>query len=413
MQIMADVGGIPGKNCRGFCKYCYFKNVHERKILGCKNCPPGQIGCPHCTTDTNMTRDYLPPFQVISTLQNNMFQTELSQDTIINITGDGDVSCYPYLEELTGQIKDIGFPIHLGYTSGKGIDDASIVDRLINNNVIETTFTTFSTNPALRSEWMRDPTPEASIDALKRFCESCDVHAASIIIPGVNDGEDLRRTCEDLESWGAKALILMRFANTRNQGLILNSDPIVPGIEPQSTTEFEALVKDTAKEYNLRITGTPLCDPENDSPYALSKDKNSEFLEILTPIRAEATIITSSISAPYIEKIINNLGASDLVNVVACSQEIACLITQEDLEELDLNEIKDAVIIPGRCFVHDLKAEEILRSDGRFRLIKRGPDMLTSDGEMSGTQTKEEILKKELYAFEELIETINYIGVHK
>lgn len=412
MQIMADVGGIPGKNCRGFCEYCYFKKVTQKKVLGCKNCPPGQIGCPHCTTDTNMTRDYFPPYQVLSSLQTNIFQTRLPKDTLVNITGDGDISCYPHLLELTKGIHDMGLPIHLGYTSGKGIDDVSTVDKLINNGVIETTYTAFSTDAKLREKWMHDPTADVSIQALKRFCESCDVHAASIIIPGVNDGDILAKTCADLESWGAKALILMRFANTANQGLILNNGPIIPGIKEQTLTEFENLVRETAKNYNLRVTGTPVCDPETDAPYALSKDKNKEYLEILTPVRAEATIVTSKISAPYIEKILENLNAADYVNVVSTSQEIACLITEHDLREIDLNEVKDTVIIPGRCYVHDLVAEKIFRSDGKFRLIHRGPDMLTADGEMSGTLSKNDVLKQELMAFEDLIELINYMGVH-
>lgn len=409
---MADVGGIPGKNCRGFCEYCYFKKVTQKKVLGCKNCPPGQIGCPHCTTDTNMTRDYFPPYQVLSSLQTNIFQTRLPKDTLVNITGDGDVSCYPHLLELTKGIHDMSLPIHLGYTSGKGIDDVSTVDKLINNGVIETTYTAFSTDAKLREKWMHDPTADVSIQALKRFCESCDVHAASIIIPGVNDGDILAKTCADLESWGAKALILMRFANTANQGLILNNGPIIPGIKEQTLTEFENLVRETAKNYNLRVTGTPVCDPETDAPYALSKDKNKEYLEILTPVRAEATIVTSKISAPYIEKILENLNAADYVNVVSTSQEIACLITEHDLREIDLNEVKDTVIIPGRCYVHDLVAEKIFRSDGKFRLIHRGPDMLTADGEMSGTLSKNDVLKQELMAFEDLIELINYMGVH-
>lgn len=408
---MADVGGIPGKNCRGFCEYCYFKNVKESKILGCKNCPPGQIGCPHCTTDTNMTRDYFPAYHVLSTLNSNIFQTEIPKDTMVNITGDGDVSCYPQLLELTQGINEMGLPIHLGYTSGKGIDDASIVDKLINNGVVETTYTTFSTDPILRKNWMNDPTPDASIEALKTFCQTCDVHAASIIIPGVNDGEELARTCENLESWGAKALILMRFANNRNQGLILNGDPIVPGIDEQPIDEFEQLVIETSKEYNLRVTGTPVCDPLTDSPYALSKDKNREYLEILTPIKSEATLITSKISAKYIRKILDNLDASEHVNVIETNQDIACLITAEDLEEIDLAEVKDTVILPGRCFVHDMIAEEIFRKDGKFRLIHRGPDTLTVDGEMSGTLTKNDVLKQELMAFEDLIELINYMGV--
>lgn len=412
MQIMADVGGIPGKNCRGFCNYCYFKNVTSGITLGCKYCPPGQVGCSHCTTDTNMTRDFFPAFRVLTQIQSTLFNTEISKDLMVNITGDGDVSCYPELVELTQGINNLGMTTHLGYTSGKGIDDPGIVDKLINNGVVETTYTAFSTDPQLRRKWMNDPTPDASVEALKRFCESCDVHAASIIIPGINDGEILRKTCADLESWGAKALILMRFANSREQGLILNSKPLIPGVEPQPIDEFEQIVKDTAKEYNLRVTGTPLCDPDNDSPYALSKDKNKEYLEILTPVRAKATIITSKISAPYIRKIFENLNAGDYVNVIPTNQDIACLITKQDLEEVDLEQVQETVIIPGRCFIHDLVAEEVLQRDGKKRLIHRGPDMLTMDGEMSGTLSKQDVLKQELLAFEDLIELINYMGVH-
>ena len=411
MQIMADVGGIPGKNCRGFCKYCYFRNITEKHVFGCKYCLPGQIGCSHCTSDTNMTRDFLPSFSVLSDLQNKLFMTQHTKDLMANISGDGDISCYPDLEELTTGINNIGLPIHLGYTSGKGIDDPNIVDKLINNNVIETTFTTFSTTEKLRKEWMNDPTPEASIESLKRFSESCDVHAASIIIPGVNDGEILHQTCSDLESWGTKAIILMRFANTKNQGLILNNGPIVPGIKEQTPQEFEELVIEIQKEYNLKVTGTPVSDPENNTPYALSHDKNDEYLEILTPIRAKATIITSKISAPYLKKIFDKLDALDKINIIATNQEIACLITEDDLKEINLEEVEDTIIIPGRAFIHDMKAEEILQQDGKKRIIGRGPDTLTVDGETSGTLTQNEVLKSELMNFEELIELINYLGV--
>ena len=411
MQIMADVGGIPGKNCRGFCKYCYFRNITEKHVFGCKYCLPGQIGCSHCTSDTNMTRDFLPSFSVLSDLQNKLFMTQHTKDLMANISGDGDISCYPDLEELTTGINNIGLPIHLGYTSGKGIDDPNIVDKLINNNVIETTFTTFSTTEKLRKEWMNDPTPEASIESLKRFSESCDVHAASIIIPGVNDGEILHQTCSDLESWGTKAIILMRFANTKNQGLILNNGPIVPGIKEQTPQEFEELVIEIQKEYNLKVTGTPVSDPENNTPYALSHDKNDEYLEILTPIRAKATIITSKISAPYLKKIFDKLDALDKINIIATNQEIACLITEDDLKEINLEEVEDTIIIPGRAFIHDMKAEEILQQDGKKRIIGRGPDTLTVDGETSGTLTQNEVLKSEFMNFEELIELINYLGV--
>lgn len=415
MQIIADVGGIPGKDCRGFCKYCYFRKVTGNQPLGCRNCSPGRVGCENCTTGVRETKnEFIPPFMVVSNVQNSLMIGNYQDSNLkVNISGGGDVSCYPYLKEVTSGLNQWNLPIHLGYTSGKGIDDAKIAEDLISLGVDEVTFTVFSTDLSLRREWVLDQKPEESMKALKIFCENCEVHAASVIVPGVNDGKKLFETCSKLEEWGAKAFILMRFANHRNQGLILGNEPILEGIEPHSIQEFDELVRSVNKEFNLRVTGTPVCDPENDSPFAISKDKNSEYLEILSKIKSEATILTSKVAAPFIDKIINSIGAQDLVNVVAADQDIGCLITHEDLENLDFKELKETVMIPGRAFVHDNRAQDILSRDGVDRIVARGPDKLSVDGEMSGTLTREDVLKKELMAFEDLIEAINFFGVRK
>jgi len=415
MQIVADVGGIPGKDCRGFCKYCYFRKVKGIEAFGCKNCSLGKIGCDSCTTGVReTTNEFLPPFFVVSSVQSTlMLGNYRDADLKVNISGGGDVSCYPHLFDVVSAFSDFGLPIHLGYTSGKGIDDANMAGELISKGVDEVTFTVFSTNPEIRSEWVNDKTPEESIKALKIFCESSEVHAASVIVPGVNDGEELLQTCADLEEWGAKAFILMRFANFRNQGLILGNEPILNDVEPHSLDEFEALVRKINDEFSFKVTGTPICDPDNDSPFAISKDKNKEYLDILSPITSEATILTSNIAAPFIEKIIENVEASDLVNVVAVDQDIGCLITQRDLEEVDLSQVKETILIPGRAFVHDKVAEEVLSRDGVDRIVARGPDKLSVDGEMSGTLSREDILKRELIAFEDLIGAINFFGVRK
>lgn len=321
------------------------------------------------------------------------------------------MSCYPHLLEVTSAFSQWDLPMHLGYTSGKGIDDPQMASTLLSHGVKEVTFTVFSTNPDLRKTWMGDKNPQASLDALKRFSESCDVHAAAVIVPGVNDGEALRETCADLEKWGAKAFILMRFANYRNQGLILGNEPIIEGVEPHNLQEFDELVRSINQEFNMRVTGTPVCDPENDSPFALTQKKNLHYLEILSEVTSEATILTSKIAKPHIEHVFEVIGASDKVNVVAADQDIACLITQRDLEDLDMSDLKETVMIPGRAFVHDKKAAEILSRDGTERLVARGPDKLSVDGEMSGTLSPNDVLKTELIAFEDLIEAINFFGV--
>lgn len=413
MQIIADVGGIPGKNCRGFCKYCYFRKVKGTDPLGCRSCLPGSFGCEQCTTGVRETKnEFIPPFMVVNSVRTSLMMGNFRDDNLmINISGGGDVSCYPHLLEITSEFSQWDLPIHLGYTSGKGIDDPQMASNLQSHGVKEVTFTVFSTNPKLRETWMGDKNPQASLDALKIFSESCDVHAAAVIIPGVNDGEALRETCADLEKWGAKAFILMRFANYRNQGLILGNEPIIEGVEPHNLQEFDELVRSINQEFNLRVTGTPVCDPENDAPFALTQKKNLHYLEILSEVTAEATILTSKIAKPYIERVFEEIGASDKVNVVAANQDIACLITQRDLEDLDMSDLKETVMIPGRAFVHDKKAAEILSRDGTERLVARGPDKLSVDGEMSGTLSPNDVLKTELIAFEDLIEAINFFGV--
>lgn len=413
MQVVADVGGIPGKDCNGFCKYCYFRKVKKVKAFGCAHCLPNKIGCDRCSKGiTDSQSEFRSPFEVITEVQNAlMMQPNFRENDIkVNISGGGDVSCYPYLENLTANLNQFSLKSHLGYTCGKGITESEIASRLINNGVDEVTFTVFSTDPKLRREWVKDKKPEEALKACQIFCENADLTGAGVIIPGVNDGDVLRQTCNTLEEWGAKGFILMRFANTFNEGLILGNEPILKGIESQPVEEFGQLVEEINKEYNFRVTGTPLCDPETGGPFAIAKDENEIFLQFIKKVTGEATIITSKIAAPFISKIFDKIDA-DNVNVIGVPKEIACLITKEDLEQIDLSEVKQAVIIPGRAFVHQLDAERILSADGVERIVGRGPDTLTIDGELSFDKTDENVIEEELTQFNDLVDAINFFGM--
>ena len=413
MQLVADVGGIPGKDCNGFCKYCYFRKVKEVKSFGCAYCLPNKIGCERCSKGISETQsEFKSPFQVISDVQNALMMNMGRGRVTANISGGGDISCYPHLETLTSNLNQLSIPSVLSYTCGKGISDGKIASRLINNGVEEVSFTIFSSDPKLRKEWVKDQHPEEALKACKTFCENIKLTGAAVIIPGVNDGDILRQTCNDLEEWGAKGMLLMRFANTFNEGLILGNEPILKGIESQPIEDFAELVRQINSEYNFRVSGTPLCDPETGGPFAIAKDENEVFLQFIKPVTGEATIITSKIAAPFISKIFDKLEVES-VNVVAVEKEIECLITKEDLEQLDLSEIKDAVIIPGRSFVHQLDAERILSADGVERLIGRGPDTLSVDGELSIDLTDENVIETELEQLNDLVDAINFFGMRR
>jgi len=77
---------------------------------------------------------------------------------------------------------------------------------------------------------------------------------------------------------------------------------------------------------------------------------------------------------------------------------------------LDLSRLEPVVIIPGRAFVHDAEAQEVISRDGIDREIIRGPDMLTADAETSMGMTREQVLAMEMEGFTDLIRTINRFG---
>lgn len=405
MEILADVGGRPGLDCKGFCSYCYFRGVKDVKPFGCKYCMPFQKGCDYCSRA--IVEGY-PGFKPL-----DMVVFEVAQKCFgevpdkVNISGGGDLSCYPDLLPLAEMVGQGRVPIHLGYTSGKGFRKGDEAKALIDAGVKEVSFTVFSTRPELRRKYMADKYPEAALSNLRLFCESCNVYCASVLIPGVNDGVELEKTCQDLQDMGAKGHILMRFANTREQGLILGNAPIIPGITPHTVEEFRRIVTEADEKYGMRITGTPLWDPETGAPFALATYKGE--ISRLPAVERSATIITSSVAEPLLSTIFGEMGGK--VNVVSVNKDVGCLITIEDLRNLDLKDVKDTVIIPGRTMAHDKEIKALLCRDGRKRMVIRGPDRLTVDGEMSISMSRREVLDLELEAFKELISDINVLGV--
>ena len=404
--LTVDIGGSPGVNCRGFCEYCYFKKVRGVQPLGCRYCLPFKKGCDYCTRGVKEEYSGFKDLKSIAdeTLAN--LQVKSGDLERITISGGGDPSCYPRFNELIELLGSMEAPLHIGYTSGKGWDDPAIAGLLIDNGLSELSFTVFAADAILRKRYMHDPTPEVSLKILEKLCAEVDVYAAAVILPGINDGDVLEQTCEWLQDRGAKGLILMRFANATEQGLILGNGPIINHQKVQTVESFRDLVSDLNQNFKLKISGTPLWDPDIGSPFAISGEP--ELIQKLPRIQRRGTVISGSIAAPFIEKVLSACGS--LVPVIPVKKEIACLITIDDICELDLSRLEPVVIIPGRAFVHDAEAQEVLSRDGIDRDIVRGPEMLTADAETSMGMTRMQVLAMEMDGFADLIRTINRYG---
>ncbi|MCM1985865.1 methyl coenzyme M reductase-arginine methyltransferase Mmp10 [Methanococcoides seepicolus] len=407
MEIVADVGGNPGVDCRGFCSYCYFKKVKDVPAFGCKHCFPFSKGCDYCTRGVKELYSGFKPAQYVMGEVSQAIHFGSGDLEKITISGGGDVSCYPELKELVTFLSQFRKPIHLGYTSGKGFTSEDDAAFFIENGVTEVSFTVFATDPVIRGKYMNDPEPEISLVVLREFCANCEVYAAIVVIPGINDGAVLENTLSDLEEMGATGAILMRFANSREEGLILENAPIMDNIKTQTVDEFTQMVREAASKHDLRITGTPLEDPLIGSPFAIRL--HDDLLAQLPEVRKKATILTSKVAAGRLSEIFDKLGGT--VNVIGLNKDIGCLITIDDLNGLDLSEVTETVLIPGRAFVHDPEAKAVLSADGVDRMVRRGPESLTVDGEMSIGMTEKEVLEIEFENFKELVEHINAIGM--
>ncbi len=405
-QLTVDIGGRAGADCRGFCEYCYFKRVKTAKAFGCKYCLPFKKGCDYCTKGVRETYTGFKDLKTIAQETLAALQTRTGDLDRITISGGGDPSCYPQFTDLIELLGATEAPLHIGYTSGKGWDDVKTADLLIDNNLSECSFTVFATDPALRKRWMHDPTPDASLAILERLCGAADVYAAAVVLPGVNDGEVLEHTCAWLEERGAKGLILMRFANTTEQGLILENAPVIKGRAVQSVASFRDMVSDLSTKYKMKISGTPLWDPEIGSPFAILHEP--ALIKKLPRVQRKASVITGAVAAPFINEILSARGST--APVIPVKKEIACLITGDDLREIDCALLAPTVIIPGRAFMHDAEAKEILGRDGIDRTVIRGPDQLTADAETSMGMNRRDVLEMEIAGLSELIRLINLYG---
>jgi methanogenesis marker radical SAM protein len=405
-QLTVDIGGRAGIDCRGFCEYCYFKKVKTTRAFGCRYCLPFKKGCDYCTRGVREEYSGFKDLRTIADETLAALQTKSGTLDRITISGGGDPSCYPEFTDLIELLGATEAPLHIGYTSGKGWDDPNVADLLIDNGLAECSFTVFAADLALRKRWMHDPTPDASLAILERLCGAADVYAAAVVLPGINDGPVLEHTCDWLEERGAKGLILMRFANATEQGLILENAPILKGQTVQSVESFRDMVTDLASRFKMKISGTPLWDPEIGSPFAILHEP--ALMKKLPRVQRRASVITGSVAAPNISEVLSSRGAAS--PVIPVKKEIACLITIDDLKALDLSILEPTVIIPGRAFVHDAEAREVLSRDGTPREVIRGPNQLTADAETSMGMTRNDVLALELEGFSSLIQQINLYG---
>ena len=102
----------------------------------------------------------------------------------------------------------------------KGFKDKDDAAKLVKSELMR--YPSLSSRPTPSfdvSIWETDH-QRSPLANLKTFCQSCNVYCAAVIIPGVNDGPELEKTCNDLEEMGARPYPHEVYQH-KDQGLIL------------------------------------------------------------------------------------------------------------------------------------------------------------------------------------------------
>ena len=179
------------KTAEDFVNTVILEKLKSKILLDVDIVLPEQLDVTAVPPEPESKNEFIHPFMVVGSVQNSLMMGNVTDKNLkVNISGGGDVSCYPHLMEVAGALNQFNLPMHLGYTSGKGIENSKMAEELVSLGVDEVTFTVFSTEQKMREEWVGDTTKGESLKALKIFCETTEVHAASVIVPGVNDGKN-------------------------------------------------------------------------------------------------------------------------------------------------------------------------------------------------------------------------------
>jgi putative radical SAM enzyme (TIGR03279 family) len=120
------------------------------------------------------------------------------------------------------------------------------IERIIKLHISPVNVSVHTTNPELRCSMMGNRFAGQSLDILKRFCDAgINVNCQLVLVPGVNDGEELARSFKDLIKYpSVKSIACVPVGLTgHREGL--------PEIEPFNEQTAAAVV-DIAEEYGKK-----------------------------------------------------------------------------------------------------------------------------------------------------------------
>lgn len=225
-----------------------------------------------------------------------------------------------------------------------------------------------TTNGPLRVKMMGNPSAANCLDLLRHFAEArLILHTQIVLCPGWNDGAELKRTLDDLQTLGE----CVESTSVVPVGLTAHREGLTPlrAVSPEDARDAIALVTGYERVYCADelylLAGLPLPDadhydgyPQLENGVGLLTLLSEQWADADTPVQVPPqTLVTGAAAAPFLQSLLKGLPvrvAAVENRFFGSSVTVAGLVTGRDIAQL----LKDMdlgarVLIPSVMLRHE------------------------------------------------------------
>lgn len=128
------------------------------------------------------------------------------------------------------------------------------IDRIIRMHISPVNISVHTTNPELRCKMMNNRFAGESLGIMKRFAESgIMINCQLVICPGINDGDELRRSIEDLTQMGVNSVAVVPVGLTDHREGLFKLQPFDKEKAEECLNICEEYAEKCFKKFSRRI----------------------------------------------------------------------------------------------------------------------------------------------------------------
>ena len=272
------------------------------------------------------------------------------------------------------------------------------IERILQLRISPVNVSVHATEPALRARMLGTPKAAEGYALMRRLAEGrIQMNCQVVVCPGINDGEQLQRTMEDLAALypAVPSVSIVPVGLTRHREGLAELTPFTRRQAEETIDRVDAYAKRCEETRGSRIffcsdelylrAERPLPPeeyyedyPQIENGVGLMRSMETELMAALdgSPCRGDFCVATGVSAAPYIERLLRAAGSDAPVYAVpnhffGTTVDVAGLVTGGDLIARLQNEpLRPRLLIPQVMLRHggDMFLDDITREQAEVRL---------------------------------------------